>query len=91
MAHRRFWDSMGPPGLLADRDLRPKGGLTSSELLTACRPDMDTVELIWGGRRTTEKRRDGVGEGSEKKHTEAERKVTGEERAREGEKKRCRQ
>ncbi len=50
MAHKRFWETMGP-GLWADSGLKPKGGLTSSELLTACRPDMDTVELIWDGPR----------------------------------------
>lgn len=45
MTHMRLWDSIGP-GLWADRDFRPNGGLTSSELLTACSPEMDTDEFI---------------------------------------------
>ncbi|TNN57124.1 hypothetical protein EYF80_032709 [Liparis tanakae] len=46
MEQRRFWESMGP-GLGGDICLKPNGGFTSSELLTAWSPDMDTVELIW--------------------------------------------
>lgn len=53
MAHRRFWESMGPPGLWPPS---PNGGFTSSELLTACSPDMDTVELIWRPRERGEDR-----------------------------------
>lgn len=45
MAHKRFCETIGP-GLWLDSGFKPKGGFTSSELLTACRPDMDTVELI---------------------------------------------
>lgn len=45
MTHMRLWDSIGP-GLGPDRDFRPNGGLTSSELLTACSPEMDTEEFI---------------------------------------------
>lgn len=51
MAQRRFWESVGP-GLWPKSGFRPNGGFTSSELLTACRPDMDTVELIWRGIKT---------------------------------------
>lgn len=57
MAHRRFWESMGPPGLWPPS---PNGGFTSSELLTACRPDMETVELIWRQRERWEGIRAGV-------------------------------
>ncbi len=45
MEQRRFWESIGP-GLWDDSCFKPNGGFTSSELLTAWSPDMDTVELI---------------------------------------------
>lgn len=43
IAHMRFWDSIGPE---PPRDFRPNGGLTSSELLTACNADTDIEEFI---------------------------------------------
>lgn len=43
MEHMRFWDSIGPEPLT---DFKPKGGFTSSELLTACNPDTDIEEFI---------------------------------------------
>lgn len=45
MEQRRFWESIGP-GLWDESCFKPSGGFTSSELLTAWSPDMDTVELI---------------------------------------------
>lgn len=45
MQQRRFWESMGP-WPWDESCFKPSGGFTSSELLTACSPDMDTVELI---------------------------------------------